>query len=555
MKFLTRKYVIIAVILVSSLIGMAQLSNYHDIQLRDNQLYFRKVFLNIAERYAEEVNLSELINISIKTLVDHLDPYSEYIEKDAKSTLQLITEGTYGGLGMEIGMRDEKVTVISPIDDTPAQRAGIRAGDVLKEVDGENIKGLSLNEVSSRLRGKVGTKVSLTILRPGLNEPLTFNLTRAKIVLKDVAYSGMVKPGIGYVKLTGFTEKAPDELTAAIQELMKQDSLEAFILDLRNNPGGLLSSAVAISNIFIPEGNVIVKTKGKNEPERVYKALQKPLLPNVPLVILVDKGSASASEIVTGAVQDLDRGIIVGDTTYGKGLVQKIIPIDDLGEKQLKLTTAKYYTPSGRCIQREDYKLKYKNVYQIENSDSILQHSWFKTSGGRKVWSNGGIIPDIVVERESLHPYIYQLWGKGVYFTFVIEYLTSHPEFRNDITRINEDNLFNEFLNYLEKSNNFYISEEQLELERLLSQLEERTDIGNQPVAKVKSLIDMVKEKDKKIALTLKNDLIWALKIELSNNVNNKTLRYHLTQQKDLQFQKALELLEEKSKYEVVLGN
>jgi carboxyl-terminal processing protease len=552
--FSSKKWLSVVIIILLSGIFLSQLSQYHDIKLRDNQIYFRKVFLNIAERYVDDVNLPELLNVAIDAMVDHLDPFSEYIEKEAKSTLQLITEGTYGGLGMEIGMREGNVTVISPIEDTPAKRAGIRAGDIIRKINGKPVKGMELDEVSKKLRGPVGTEVTIEIERPGFDESLVLTLRRAKIVLKDVTYADFIAPGIAYVKLTGFTDKAPNEMIEAIKKLQQKGEIKGFILDLRNNPGGLLMSAIRIANIFLPKGTVIVTTKGKAERERVYKAIENPLLPDVPVAVLVNRGSASASEIVTGAIQDLDRGVVVGDTTFGKGLVQKVIPIDDLGEKQLKLTTAKYYTPSGRCIQKEDYKLKFKNVYQINNRDSLLNHKWYTTAHGRKVWSNGGIVPDVKIKRESLHPFLYQLLGKGVFFKYVVQYLSQNPERRKSALSVNDEELFNLFLNYLGKNKIYYESPEQKELKKLLSKLEKRSDFGEKEKAEFIDILTKVEEKDKDVAVALKNDLIWALKLELANQLDNKKLRYQLLYEKDDQLKKAVEILENQKQYEVVLG-
>lgn len=554
-RIIRSKTVIILLIFAGSLTILSQLSQYRDVELRDNQIYLRKVFLNIAERYVEDVNLPELLNVAIEAMVDHLDPYSEFLQKDAQNTLQLITEGTYGGLGMEIGLRDNNVTVISPIDDTPAQRAGIRPGDIILTVEGKSVKGLPLDEVSAMLRGPVGTPVKLEIQRPGLKDVLVFELKRDKIVLKDVSYATFVEPGIAYVKLTGFTEKAPSELKNSIYQLQKQDSIRFFILDLRNNPGGLLSSAVEIANIFLPEGSLIVKTAGKNESSREYRALNAPLIKDQPLVVLVDGSSASASEIVAGAIQDLDRGVIVGDTSFGKGLVQKIFPIDDIGEKQLKLTTAKYYTPSGRCIQREDYKLKFRDIYQIDNVDSLLSHKGFLTRNGRKVFSQGGIAPDVFIEPISMHPFLYQLSGQGHFFRFIVEFISTHRETQDNPNSVNPELLFTEFSSYLEKRGVFYQSVEQKEFAELLTKLEQREDITAEELMNLRKELDVIQKKDKNIVSHLKNDLTWALQLELATQLNEKELRFALMAKKDVQLHKAIEVLKDKKRYQLVLRN
>jgi carboxyl-terminal processing protease len=284
-------------------------------------------------------------------MLEKLDPYTVFIDEDGERRLRIITTGKYGGLGMEIGLRNKKITVISPMENSPAKRSGILAGDIIKEVDGENISDLSINEVSKRLRGKIGTEVKLTLKRPGLEKPIELELKREEIIIKDVGYIGYMQPGIGYIELNGFTEKASSEVRRAVQDLKEKCKLEALILDLRSNPGGLLESAVEIVNLFVDKGELIVYTKGFNEREVEFYTEKNPVLPDIPLAVLTNKGSASASEIVAGTLQDLDRAIIVGEKTFGKGLVQKVYTVDQNSDARIKITTAKYYIPSGRCIQ------------------------------------------------------------------------------------------------------------------------------------------------------------------------------------------------------------
>ncbi|MEJ2056181.1 MAG: S41 family peptidase, partial [Calditrichaceae bacterium] len=257
-------------------------------------------------------------------MLDKLDPYTVFLEEDGERRLQIITTGKYGGLGMEIGLRNKKITVIAPIDNTPAKNMGVQAGDIIQKVNGEDVSGWNVDKVSKLLRGKIGTDVSLEMVRPGLDEPYSITMTRAEIVIDDIGYSGFVEPGVAYLRLTGFTEKASSEMKAAIRKLKNDQDINAFILDLRGNPGGLLEAAVDITNIFVDKNEMVVYTKGFRESEAKFYTRYQPILPDVPLVVLVDEGSASASEIVAGALQDLDRAVIVGEMTFGKGLVQKV---------------------------------------------------------------------------------------------------------------------------------------------------------------------------------------------------------------------------------------
>ena len=304
--------------------------------------------------YVEEVNPPKLIEKGIEGMVQSLDPYSEFLTPDESQEWDVRTRGEFGGLGIQITKRSEKdwITIIAPIEDTPADRAGIRAGDQIIKIEDESTWGMSLKEVVKKLRGKPGTKVTITIKRPGLDEPLEFTITRAIIHIKAVPYAALLKDDIGYVDLSTFNRSASEELKNAMDSLFNLGA-KKMILDLRSNPGGLLQEAVRVANLFLPKGSVIVSTKGRTEDSRQEfdAPMDPPYGDKFPLVVLVDHGSASASEIVSGAIQDWDRGILIGDTTFGKGSVQRIYRLDKGYE--LKLTTAKYYTPSGRCIHRE----------------------------------------------------------------------------------------------------------------------------------------------------------------------------------------------------------
>ena len=541
-----KKYFIIVPLLVASVFAISQVSLYQD--ARDNILYLRQVFLKISDKYVERVNMPHLIDVAIKAMVNELDPYTEYIEKDAKRRVQMITEGTYGGLGMEIGMRNGKVTIIAPIEDTPAERAGIHAGDVLIKIDSKSVNNLSLDEVSKRLRGKIGTDVVLEIERLGIDELISKKLTRDKIVIKDVQYYSFVKPGIAYIKLSGFTEKAPAEFISAIKKLRQKGKIEAFLLDLRSNPGGLLASAVKISNVFLPKGKLVVSTKGIHEGEKKYNTLSVPILPDIPLVVLVDNGSASASEIVTGAIKDLDRGVVVGDTTYGKGLVQKLIPIDDTGNIQLKMTTAKYFTPSGRCIQRDNYKLKHKTTFMISNNDSLLKKEKFKTENGRSVYSGGGIIPDVTIQNKKIALSVLYLWRKNVLFDFVVQYLSLHPEFKLTSDYIISEEMLEKFNTFRKKKNSKYISQEQVSLKKTIKKFEKREDLKNAALV-LKEQLKQIISKDSLSINKFENDLKWAIKIELASQLEQKEIKLNTILDRDEQYIRALQLLTDQEKY------
>lgn len=334
---------------------------------------FTDVYMRIKRNYVEEVEDSELLENAIRGMLNGLDPHSTYLTPDEFSELRIGTQGEFGGLGLEVGMEDGFVKVIAPIDDTPASRAGIQAGDLIIRLDDTPVKGLSLQEAVNRMRGPEGSEITLTIVREGEDAPFEVEITRDIIRVRSVR-SEMLEPGFGYLRITTFQSRTAQMLVEELKALQKEgDGLKGLVLDLRNNPGGVLNGAVGVSDAFLKEG-LIVYTEGRVDDAKLrYSASPGDLLDGAPLVVLVNKGSASASEIVAGALQDHERAIIIGTSTFGKGSVQTILPLE--GDKALKLTTARYYTPSGRSIQADgiqpDIQLEQVNLAKAE--DSVLQ--------------------------------------------------------------------------------------------------------------------------------------------------------------------------------------
>ncbi len=379
--------------------------------LLDKLELFSKVIRLIQTNYVEEVSPGDMIEPAIEGMLLSLDPHSTFLNPDENKELQVDTRGEFGGLGIQIGIRDEVLTVISPLEGTPAQRMGILAGDRIVEIEEESTRGITLKEAVKKLRGKPGTQVTITVQREGVGEPLQFTITRELIKIKAVPYYGLLRDDIGYVRLATFSKNVDREFEAAIDSL-KRAGTEKLILDLRNNSGGLLSEAQDISDDFLAKGKLIVSTKGRiPKANNEYHARRKPIYGEGPLVVLTNQGSASASEIVAGAIQDWDRGLILGTLTFGKGSVQTLIPLDE--GSVLKLTTAKWYTPSGRCID--------KGKEEVE----ILPDTFF-TIGKRIVYGGGGITPDFELEL----PRANQLWSQAYrhFFGFAVSYTAAHKD-------------------------------------------------------------------------------------------------------------------------------
>jgi carboxyl-terminal processing protease len=404
---------------------------------------FIQVLTKVRDHYVEPVSSDKLMDNAIRGMLRTLDPYSQYLDKEEAERLETTTHGAFGGIGISIGMRDGWVTVISPIEGTPAWRAGMQGGDRIVRIDGASTEGFSLDDAMKKMRGEKGTKVTLTIFREGRDKPMDYAITRDIIQIKSVPFAGVLSNGVGYIRLSSFSERSREEIDAAFSKIEKQ-KVRGLILDLRFNPGGLLSQAVEVSEEFAPRGKKIVYTRGRDPSQNrdFISTADQPHL-GYPLVVLVNQWTASASEIVSGAVQDLDLGIVAGQTTFGKGLVQTVIPLTrSVRGPKLKLTTAKYYTPSGRCIQKDE-QLKDGALAADADDDTdapALPDSLkakkalpeYKTEMGRTVFGGGGIAPDIELDEVKVPQLVQDLEQKQVFFKYAVKYAVKHKEAPKD---------------------------------------------------------------------------------------------------------------------------
>jgi carboxyl-terminal processing protease len=386
------------------------------------------VVVNLLEWLPEEEEPSDIVYDGIQGMLEILDPHSNFLDPRSFEKMRERQEGSFFGVGIIISRRQGKVTVIAPMGGTPAAAKGLRAGDIIAAVDGELTEELTLDDVVDRVRGPEGSTVSLTIERPGLKEALEVEITRARIPTNTVRYAFMLDEGIGYVRLSEFANTSVREVQEALDRLA-DEGMEQLIFDLRDNPGGPLDAAVGVADTFLRKGDLIVSTRG-----RTSDSVATIVAPGGgatfygPLVILVNEGSASASEIVAGAVQDHDRGLVLGETTWGKGLVQTVFTVRDTG---LALTTARYYTPSGRCIQRDyesyvDYVM-HRNGTTSEDAEASV----YRTDGGRSVLGGGGITPDVTVESRQVPEGVARLFGQSAFFRFAVQHLKDIPEERH----------------------------------------------------------------------------------------------------------------------------
>lgn len=417
---------------------------------------FNKILKEIEDNYVDEMPSDSLITGAINGMVEVLaDPNTDYLSKKEFESLMIKTKGEFGGIGATIGKRNDTITVISPLGGTPAYRAGLISGDRIVAVDGVSTKGRGVDIVVREIRGKPGTKVVLTIKRPLIDEPFDVEIIRAIIKLDAVPYFGMVDKKIGYVQLADFSRLADVELKAAFDSLFSNGA-EKIIFDLRLNSGGLLNEGVAISEIFLSDGKEIVSTKGRSEGSRVFRSKKSYSYGEFPLITLVDGGSASASEIVAGALQDWDRSLIIGTITFGKGSVQRIVgPFED--STALKITTARWYTPSGRSIDRPRESEEEEEL--AEDTLEVEQKS-FTTLGPlkRKVYGEGGITPDIIIEQPQMTKLETTILTKGLNFDFVVQYTATHKDIKKDF-EVGED-VLNDFAVYLMEKDVEFTEEE-----------------------------------------------------------------------------------------------
>lgn len=439
---------------------------YSDI--RESIILFGRVYQQLVGEYVDTIDPNAFVEAGITGMLRSLDPYTVLLEENDRDNLNIITRGKYGGVGIRIGIMQDTLTVISPIDDTPAQRLGIRAGDRVIAIDDHITDGFSTDEAAELMRGIPGTEVMIRIKRPGVDKPMEYVIVREEIKVSDVPYADFIEDKIGYVKLSQFTRNAGDELRTSMENL-KHQGMTSLIIDLRGNPGGLLPEAVSVAENFLEPGQAIVSTKGRNPDASEDKFAETPsVIGDIPLVLLVDGGSASASEIVAGAIQDHDRGIIVGTTTFGKGLVQRVFPLSQ--NRSLKITTAKYFTPSGRLIQKVDYFDRDTDIIigAPAPSEVPVENGVYQTDNGRPVLGGGGITPDVEVKMDISSYWADQLLRAGAFFNFANEYCGRHPELRESSQKIEiTDDVVQEFREWVKTSDVDISPEGQPELEEL----------------------------------------------------------------------------------------
>ena len=509
---------------------------------------FGKIYREVSINYVDELDPENFMVAGIKGMLNSLDPYTVYIDETMKKDFDVVTSGKYGGIGTSVGLRRNKITILDLMEGYPAQRQGLRVGDVILKVDSIDVNKSNYNKLSSYLKGEPGKTVTLTIEREGVDDNLIFTLQLEEIVIKNVTYFGFLpeESNIAYIKLSGFSRSAGNEVKNALLDLKSQKLISSIVLDLRGNPGGLLDQAIDVAEKFLNKSDLIVSVIGRDTTKIMkYYSEETPIADKTPLVVLVDGGSASASEIVAGAIKDHDRGVIVGETTFGKGLVQTVLPLSF--NTSLKLTTAKYYTPSGRCIQEIDYSNN-NEIYVVNKSKDRIN---FYTDNKREVFPNGGIKPDSVVSNISHSKQVQSLLARGMFFKFTTKYFNTHSI--SDVQSINEEVLFTEFIKYLEEHKFEYNSKSEKLLDELekIAQNEEMNEniLSDLDNLKKRYLLEKSEELHKH-----KSEIISNIVEELAARINGRQGRIIQATKNDKQYKIAIEILNNKNIYDQLLG-
>ncbi len=548
MRRLTTKLIIASTVLILSLSAFT-VSDDKYFQIAKNLDIFATLFKEINTYYVDEIDAKSLLRSGIDAMLVSLDPYADFIDEEDLENYRFVTTGQYGGIGALVGKRNGKNIILMPYEGFPAFEAGLQIGDVVTKIDGQPIKDLNSTETSNLLKGKAETPVVLTIERFGEEEPFEATLQRKQITIDNVPYYGMLDDEVGYIKLADFTTEAALEVKNALKDLKDQNA-KSLVLDLRGNPGGLLDEAINVSNIFIKKGAEVVSTKGKADNwNQSYLALNEAVDTEIPLVVLTGRGSASASEIVAGVMQDYDRAVLVGRRTFGKGLVQSTRPL--AYNSQLKITTAKYYIPSGRCIQAIDYSLRNEDGSVGHIPDSLRVA--FETQNGRTVYDGGGVNPDIEIESTQYSSVAIALVNYNHIFDYATEYKFEHELIAPAKEFSLSESEYQEFLSWLKGKEFDYTTAVERQLKQLVASAK-----GEQYYEKIEDQISaletQVKTNKEADLIKFKDEIKLLLEQEIASRYYFQRGIIESTFKEDRDLQAAVQVLKDDTRYGKLLA-
>ena len=551
MKYIPLRFKIPVIIACTALVSVMSYSFVEEyFEVSKNLDIFTTLFREVNIHYVDPVDPGKLMKKGIDNMLQTLDPYTNYIPESDIEDYRFMTTGQYGGIGAVVRQKDEYIMIGEPYEGFPADKSGLMAGDIILEIDGNSTKGKKVDDVSHLLKGSPNTKVKILIQRMGIDRPEEKELTREEIKVKSVPYYGMLNNDIAYIKLNSFTESASREVGNALRELKSKNSVKGLVFDLRGNPGGLLNEAVNISNLFVSKGQEIVETRGRHKDgDRTYLAINDAVDTLIPLAVLVNSGSASASEIVSGSLQDLDRGVIIGQRTFGKGLVQTTRQLSY--NSQLKITVAKYYIPSGRCIQALDYTHRNEDGSVGKIPDSLV--STFKTKAGRKVMDGGGVLPDVTTEARKMSAIASSLVSKYVIFDFATQYRLAHPNIDAKSFKLS-DSEFNDFLAFIGNKEYDYTTKSEKTLEDLKKNCEDEkyfADLKGEYEA-LKAKLSHNKQED---VQKNKEEIVNLIEDEITSRYFYQSGRIRESLTHDTDVARALEVLGDSKVYNSLLSN
>ncbi len=538
------KFIIIGAVMFSS-IAAATFTNDKLFEISKNLEIFISVYKELNTNFVDELDPSTMMRTAIDAMTHSLDPYTNFVSESQVESYWINDDDKYQGIGAKVAIIDNKFRIVEPYEGGPALKAGLKAGDEIISIDNVNIEGKKIEEINAIMRGIPGTEIKMTIKAEGETTLTSKNLVRGEVNIPNVPYSGFVADGVGYISLTTFTQNAGANISKALKDLKsKNPNMNGVILDLRHNGGGLLHEAVNICNIFVPTGEIVVTTKGKiKERDQTFKTLAPPLDLDIPIVVLIDNRSASASEIVSGVLQDLDRGVLIGQRSFGKGLVQNT---KELGyNSRLKITTSKYYIPSGRCIQG----VEYENGEPKDISDN--QRSKFKTRNGRIVLDGGGVAPDIKLAAKEKYPVTQALLDKYIIFEYVNKYCRG----KDSIDKVGTFQFteYNDFVAFLKKKNFTYELDAEKHLKNMKEEVEKSStskDILND-IKKLQDKINDNKSKDLDIA---KDQIIDEIEKEIITRYYFQKGKVQQTLDDDMEVKEAISVLKDSNRYKSLLG-